>query len=231
MRIALVAATAVSLLFLSAPAAMAGMDGHHHHAVKPAGKAARTPAVQAYRKAMKKMHRDMAITYVNDTDMDFTAGMIPHHQGAVDMAKIELQYGTDPDMRFLASKIIQFQEMEIGEMKHWLWVHNYPQGALATQRGARGAEELKRTMETMHEQMNISYTGNADIDFALGMIPHHQGAIDMAYALLRHGQNPQLIELSRGIIDAQTQEIALMRRWLRSRGVDTQPPVTTPGQN
>jgi uncharacterized protein (DUF305 family) len=54
-----------------------------------------------------------------DADRDFVAGMIPHHQGAVDMAKIELQYGKDAEMRRLATAIVNSQEKQIGQMEAW----------------------------------------------------------------------------------------------------------------
>ena len=85
-----------------------------------AGAMADNPAVAAYMAANQKMHRDMAIDYTGNADVDFVRGMIPHHQGAIDMAKVELQYGTDPAIRKLAETIIAAQEAEIAEMEAWL---------------------------------------------------------------------------------------------------------------
>ena len=53
------------------------------------------PAVKAYMAAMQTMHKDMMVDYTGDADVDFVRGMIPHHQGAIDMAKVELAYGKD----------------------------------------------------------------------------------------------------------------------------------------
>jgi uncharacterized protein (DUF305 family) len=65
--------------------------------------------------AMERMHKDMAIVPSVDPDRDFAAMMIPHHQGAVDMAKVELQFGKNPVLRRLAQAIIveQLQEIEV----------------------------------------------------------------------------------------------------------------------
>jgi uncharacterized protein (DUF305 family) len=70
----------------------------------------------------------------------------------------------------------------------------------------------------MHEGMAIEFTGNADIDFLRGMIPHHQGAVDMARVVLEHGDDPEVRRLAGQIIAAQQQEIATMQRWLEQRG-------------
>ena len=78
---------------------------------------------KAYNDAMGKMHKDMMITYSGDADADFVRGMIPHHQGAIDMAKIELKYGKDPELRKLAEAVVTAQEAEIKEMKAWLKKH------------------------------------------------------------------------------------------------------------
>jgi uncharacterized protein (DUF305 family) len=65
----------------------------------------------------------MMVPMSGDPDRDFVAGMLPHHQGAVDMAKVELQYGKDPEMRQLATDIVGAQEKEIGQMKVWQAKH------------------------------------------------------------------------------------------------------------
>jgi uncharacterized protein (DUF305 family) len=72
-----------------------------------------------------------------------------------------------------------------------------------------------RVMADMHEAMAAAKpTGDADIDFVQGMIPHHQGAVDMAEVLLKKGKDPELKKLAHDIIIAQEKEIAFMRAWL-----------------
>jgi uncharacterized protein (DUF305 family) len=70
----------------------------------------------------------------------------------------------------------------------------------------------------MHKDMNITFTGDADVDFLAGMIPHHQGAIDMAQVLLKYGKDPETRKLAEEIIAAQEKEIAFMKDWLAKRG-------------
>jgi len=93
----------------------AGGPSHDHH-----GTSSTDPVISAYQAANEKMHQDMMITFTGDADRDFVAGMIPHHQGAIDMAEIVLEYGKDPEIRRLAEEIIVAQQQEIALMKSWL---------------------------------------------------------------------------------------------------------------
>jgi uncharacterized protein (DUF305 family) len=74
-------------------------------------------------KMMHRMMQGMSTSMTGDADRDFVAGMIPHHQGAIDMAKVELQYGRNPSMRRMAQGIIKAQEKEIAEMHTWQAKH------------------------------------------------------------------------------------------------------------
>ncbi len=142
----LLPALAGSLLLAAATMAMAQQHGHGHHgqghhgqaspapqegAGAPAaphqhGGAASAPAtgehpsVAAYRAANDRMHRDMDIRFSGNADVDFVRGMIPHHQGAIDMAKVVLEHGKDEQVRKWAADIIREQEREIAEMRAWL---------------------------------------------------------------------------------------------------------------
>jgi len=77
--------------------------------------------MQAMNAGMERMDRDMAAAAMNgNIDRDFATMMMPHHQGAIDMAKAELSYGQDPVMRRLAQEILVDQQSEIDAMKLWL---------------------------------------------------------------------------------------------------------------
>ncbi len=95
------------------------MHGHGHARPSTSG-GAESPAVAGFKAANEKMHRDMAIPYSGDPDVDFVRSMIPHHQGAIDMAKVALQHAKDEQVRKWANDVIREQEREIAEMQSWL---------------------------------------------------------------------------------------------------------------
>lgn len=73
-----------------------------------------------FKSADMKMMHDMAVPYTGNADVDFRTKMIPHHQGAIDMAKVALAHAKDETTKALAAQIIKDQEREIAEMREWL---------------------------------------------------------------------------------------------------------------
>ncbi len=110
----LVAPTLLALT-LALPVAAETMD-HSGHAMSGMENA----ATMAFMAANMKMHAAMEIDFTGNADIDFVRGMIAHHQGAIDMAKVVLEHGKDPEVRKLAEAVIAAQEAEITWMQAWL---------------------------------------------------------------------------------------------------------------
>ena len=70
----------------------------------------------------------------------------------------------------------------------------------------------------MHAEMDIDFTGDADVDFVLGMLAHHRGAVEMAQVVIAHGTDPEVRALAEEIVAAQEAEIAWMEGWLERNG-------------
>jgi uncharacterized protein (DUF305 family) len=146
------------------------------------------------------------VTYSGDPDLDFVTLMIPHHQAAVDMARVMLKAASSPDVLVLSSKMITAQEAEIAAMNAWK-ARRVPApggGAAAVRQG------FEASNRKMADAMSADHGHGSDLDrmFLAMMIAHHQGALDMAAVVLRYGTDP---EIKASIVASQTHEIGWMK--------------------
>lgn len=147
------------------------------------------------------MHDGMHVS----NEFEFISGMIPHHQEAIDTARLILAKSTRPEMKQFANAIITAQSAEIGQMQTWL--KNWYPG----QTNPKPYQPMMRPLETL--------AGDAlDRQFLQDMIGHHQGAVMMA-KMLQNGklsQRPEVNQLAQNIVSSQTAEIAQMQTWLKT---------------
>jgi uncharacterized protein (DUF305 family) len=115
-RFLLIVASVMPAFLLSGGSVLAEEMKGMNMTMRPAA----SPADKAFAASMKTMMTSMNVKPTGKPDKDFALMMIPHHQGAIDMAKVDLQSGTDPELRQLATDIVAAQEKEISQMKTWL---------------------------------------------------------------------------------------------------------------
>lgn len=146
----------------------------------------------------------MHMTPVTD-EYTFLAGMIPHHQEAVDTALVVLARGRHAELQAFAWDIVKAQAAEIAQMQGWLERYH-----------------PDRDEEIVYAPMMRSQEGLAPAELELAfledMIPHHEMAVAMAEELLANGyaRSPGVAELAQSIIASQSHEIERMRGWLEA---------------
>ncbi len=138
----------------------------------------------------------------SQADRVFLEEMIPHHQEAIEMAKIEVEKGNSPDLKRLANNIIKAQEEEIKEMQKWYfdWY----------------GIEYKTKPESMPElnQLNKLSGNDLDSEFATQMIMHHKSAISMSMIIKNVTRHKEIRNLSKNINTSQEKEVKELRDFL-----------------
>jgi uncharacterized protein (DUF305 family) len=150
-------------------------------------------------------------------DKHFIEMMIPHHQGAVEMADLALQKAKHPEIQKLAAAIKIDQTKEIEQMKAWYkqWYGTEVPGTSTTGMGMHHGMD----QGSMHSGMNLESLKNAsdfDKEFIRQMIPHHQMAVMMSRMALNRATHSQIINLAQAIIKSQTAEIQQMQQWYQA---------------
>ena len=153
-------------------------------------------------------------------DLRFIDAMIPHHQGAVEMANVAQEKSKRPEIKKLASEIIKAQDKEIAQLKQWrtAW---YPRASSTpVAYDAKTGKTVPMPHQQMQGMMMNMDLGAADAEFDLrfinAMIPHHESAITMAQDALSKSKRPEIKKLAQSIIDSQQAEINQMKQWRKT---------------
>lgn len=158
---------------------------------------------------------------VKDADIAFARDMIPHHQQALEMARMAPDHTDDPEILQLAAKIEAAQDPEIEQMTGWLeeWGDQAPPTSMDHGDMGHGTDAEMPGMMTAEEMTELDGLQGADWDRMLlaMMIRHHEGAIEMARTQLTEGQDPDVTALAEQVVADQEAEIDEMTTLLEAR--------------
>ena len=158
------------------------------------------------------------IQMTGSIDRHFIEQMIPHHDGAIAMAKLALKKKTNQEIKILAVELVEAQNKEIEDMQSWYknWFgKNVPEASASIMGGGM----MSGSGMHMGGQGDVKILENAaDFDkaFIEAMIPHHQLAIMMAQMLKSGTSRPEMLALADNIIESQSKEIQEMQSWYKS---------------
>lgn len=147
-------------------------------------------------------------------DLQFLDSMSKHHQMAIDMAKAGHDKFMHTELKDMANKIVEDQEREIAQMKQWRdqW---YSGAAPAESMQMPGMASMN--MDMTHMQMAVRHTRRPgkqlDLMFIDMMIPHHQGAIEMARDAMARAEHQEIKDLAQKMITEQQKEIDQLKQW------------------
>jgi uncharacterized protein (DUF305 family) len=156
-------------------------------------------------------HGDMESMLMRDgeySDELFIDMMVPHHQGAVEMAEVALENAEHQEIRELSEEIIAAQEAEIEELR------SIKEREFGTSEVPMEMDEDEmRMMGMMMDPEELANEEPFDLAFIEHMIPHHQSAIEMAEVALEHSENEEILRLAEEIVEEQEREIEQMEAW------------------
>lgn len=142
-------------------------------------------------------------------DLQFLDTLTKHHQMAVDMAKMGQGKFAHADLEAMAKKMVEKQESEIAQMKQWR--DQWFSGSPASENTEMAGMESSKSMDMSH--MQTMSGKELDLMFIDMMIPHHQGAIQMARDALAKAEHQEIKDLAQKVISDQQKEIAQLEQW------------------
>ncbi|MFA6076580.1 MAG: DUF305 domain-containing protein [Candidatus Paceibacterota bacterium] len=156
---------------------------------------------------------------MNNIDEHFIEQMIPHHDGAIAMAKLALQKAKRPEINTLAQNIISAQEKEVIEMQAWYksWFGgDVKTGNVYSMMGGMMSYGGMHMVGNQQDTQVLENATDFDKAFIENMIPHHQLAIIMAQMLKAGTNRPEMLTLANNITESQSKEIEEMQNWYKN---------------
>jgi uncharacterized protein (DUF305 family) len=155
----------------------------------------------------------------DEADVEFVRGMIPHHEGAIEMAELVYDRTDRSELHELADGIVEVQDAEIELLEGML--ERFGAQRMPTDDDAHGMDHGALGMADDEAMAELEAAQGEQFDrlFVELMIEHHQGAIDMANDVLEHGSDPEVAGLAEAVIAAQQVEIDQMRDWQQKWGL------------
>lgn len=202
----------------------AGAGHSHNHAAggHEHGEGHQCPMMEARKNAnyvptpseqtLTAMHKPMMAVKPSETgnvERDFLVNMVPHHQGAVDSAKLVIEHGKSKKVQKIAKKIIKAQEKEIAQFNELLNSDKLQATDISTENYQQFlADNKKLSDDMMYAMGSVKPTDDLDRNFLEAMIEHHKGAVNASKQILHYSQDKTVRKIAEKIIKAQEKEIA-----------------------
>ena len=171
-----------------------------------------TTAPATFDAVMNKMMQDMhSMTMTNDADHDFAMMMKRHHEGAIEMANMELSNGANAELKQVAQKMIDDERKDNTELTEFLGKHQ----------ASGNSDYAKKAMDIMMKGSSMSHTGNTDQQFAMMMAMHHQHGIDMSKEYLKSAKEEQTKKVANNTIRSNSADLKVLKNWQSNNKSDT----------
>jgi uncharacterized protein (DUF305 family) len=170
--------------------------------------------------AMLSKIKEMQMT--GDFDIDYASLMIIHHQGAVDISEMALTKASDAHVKTIAQTMITDHKTEIAELNKFLNSHDstsaeHKKNNMAGHTHKEGNHtELSEDMNMIEKLKGMTMSGNANKDYVMLMLAHHQNAVKLSQDEVSHGHHAELKKMAKKMIEDDKKEIEAFEKWLSS---------------
>lgn len=168
-------------------------------------------AGKALTTAMNNMMRDMQnMAMSGDADHDFAMMMKRHHDGAIEMAAIEMENGRSEELKHLAQKITDDSRTDNMQLTQFMNNHQAPAKATSSDFSRKAMDKMNKSAS---EMQNMNDGGDIDRQFAMMMTRHHEDGVAMSKMYLRSAKAADTKKVANNVIKASTEDLRQLKSW------------------